>query len=230
MTPIKELGECVIGCGDQEFFFRPSFRNMACIGEPAEIVQTFYDVCNDEATPLLQHVSEAYVLDEYSRVPACIEQYFQSGMLSRKAIMAAHTVLTACCDDDISELVGWMRPAKTSKRSFVWRTGSMPPESMVIVAQSLMMHGIVGKAKVRKLQRYESDETTSEFRAADYIMAARNHFGISREEAENLTMTEFAMMINGKYPNQKGFTREEYDNAMEEDDNRWQEMMLREVA
>ncbi|MEI4926723.1 DUF6246 family protein, partial [Klebsiella pneumoniae] len=51
MTPIKELGECVIGFGDREFFFRPSFRNMARIGEPEEIVQAFYDLCNDEATP-----------------------------------------------------------------------------------------------------------------------------------------------------------------------------------
>ena len=51
MTPIKELGECVIGTGDREFFFRPSFRNMARIGEPEEIVQAFYDLCNDEATP-----------------------------------------------------------------------------------------------------------------------------------------------------------------------------------
>jgi hypothetical protein len=73
---------------------------------------------------------------------------------------------------------------------------------MVIVAQNLMMHGIIGKAKVRKLQRHETNETTAEFRAADYIMAARNHFGISREEAENLTMTEF--LANAKYPNQKG--------------------------
>ncbi|WP_241837054.1 DUF6246 family protein, partial [Klebsiella pneumoniae] len=40
MTPIKELGECLIGTDDREFFFRPSFRNMARIGEPAEIVQT----------------------------------------------------------------------------------------------------------------------------------------------------------------------------------------------
>jgi len=52
----------------------------------------------------------------------------------------------------------------------------MPPESMVIVAQNLMMHGIVGKAKIRQLQRHESNETTSEIPALpDYIMAARNH-------------------------------------------------------
>ncbi|WP_163473111.1 DUF6246 family protein [Klebsiella michiganensis] len=229
MTPIKELGECVIGFGDREFFFRPSFRAMARIGEPAEIVQTFYDLCNDEATQLVQRAAEAYILDEYSRLPYCVLRYIQSGLLTRKAIMAAHTVLTACCDDDIGDLVGWMKLAKTRKRGFVWRPGSMPPENMVIVAQNLMMHGIVGKAKIRQLQRYETNETTAEFRAADYIMAARNHFGISRDEAESLTMTEFAMLLNAKYPNQKGFTREEYDTVMDEDDRRWQAMMERQA-
>lgn len=230
MNPIKELGECVIGTDDRDYFFRPSFRNMARIGEPAEIVQAFYDLCNDEVTPLLQRAAKAYIRDDYSRLPDCVQRYIQSGLLTRKAIMAAHTVLTACCDEDIGELVGWMKPGKTGKRGFVWRPGSMPPENMVIVAQNLMMHGIVGKAKVRKLQRYESNDTTAEFRGAEYIMAARNHFGISRDEAENLTMTEFAMMIAAKYPNQKGFTREEYDEVMDEDDRRWQAMMAREQA
>ncbi|MEQ0227620.1 DUF6246 family protein [Klebsiella sp. CN_Kp091] len=228
MTPIKELGECVIGTDTHEYFFRPSFRNMARIGEPDEIVQTFYDLCNDEVTPLIQLAAQAYISDEYSRLPDCVLRYIQSGLLNRKAVMAAHAVLTACCDDDIGELVGWMKPGKSRKRGFMWRPGTMPASEMIIVAQNLMMHGIIGKAKVRKLQRYESNETTSEFRATDYIMAARNHFGISREEAENLTMTEFALMLNAKYPNQKGFTREEYDAVMDDDDRRWQAMMQRE--
>ncbi|VGC94264.1 Uncharacterised protein [Klebsiella pneumoniae] len=90
------------------------------------------------------------------------------------------------------------------------------PQDMVILAQSLMMHGIIGKAKVRKLQRHETNEKTSEFRAADYVIAARNHFGISREEAENLTMTEFSLMLIAKYPDQKGYTREEYDHAADD--------------
>ena len=230
MTPIKELGECVIGTDDRDFFFRPSFRNMARIGEPAEIVQTFYDLCNDEATPLVQRAAEAYIRDEYSRLPDCVLRYIQSGLLTRKAIMAAHTVLTACCEDDIGSLVGWMKLGKSRKRGFVWRPGSMPPQNMIIIAQNLMMHGIVGKAKIRQLQRHESNETTAEFRATDYIMAARNHFGINREEAENLTMTEFALLLNAKYPNQKGFTREEYDTVMDEDDRRWQAMMSAEAV
>jgi hypothetical protein len=51
----------------------------------------------------------------------------------------------------------------------------------------------------------------TEFKAFDYISAARTHFGMIREEASQLTMTEFQMLLAAKYPDQKGFTREEYD-------------------
>jgi hypothetical protein len=57
-----------------------------------------------------------------------------------------------------------MKPGKTKRRAFVWHKGVMNPQDMVILAQSLMMHGIIGKAKVRKLQRHETNEKTSEFR------------------------------------------------------------------
>ncbi|MGG7716498.1 DUF6246 family protein [Klebsiella aerogenes] len=216
MTPVKEFGECLITSGDKEYFFRPSLLAMTRIGEPAEIVQTFYDLCNDEATPLIQQAAQVYIRDEYSRLPDCVLRYIQSGLLSRKAAMAAHAVLTACCDDDIGELVGWMKPGKSRKRGFMWRPGTMPAPEMIIVAQNLMMHGIIGKAKVRKLQRHETSDTTNEFRASEYIVAARNHFGISKEEAWQLTMTEFQLMLIAKYPEQKGYTREEYDHAADD--------------
>ncbi len=216
MTPVKEFGECLITSGDKEYFFRPSLLAMTRIGEPAEIVQTFYDLCNDEATPLIQQAAQVYIRDEYSRLPDCVLRYIQSGLLNRKAVMAAHAVLTACCDDDIGELVGWMKPGKSRKRGFMWRPGSMPATEMIIVAQNLMMHGIIGKAKVRNLQRHETSDTTNEFRASEYIVAARNHFGISKEEAWQLTMTEFQLMLIAKYPEQKGYTREEYDHAADD--------------
>uniref|UniRef100_UPI00223FBCDC DUF6246 family protein n=1 Tax=Klebsiella pneumoniae TaxID=573 RepID=UPI00223FBCDC len=43
------------------------------------------------------------------------------------------------------------------------------------------------------------------------IGAARTHFGMIREEASQLTMTEFQMLLSAKHPEQKGFTRDEYD-------------------
>lgn len=52
-------------------------------------------------------------------------------------------------------------------------------------------------------------ETLSRFSCA--ASAARTHFGMIREEASQLTMTEFQMLLSAKYPEQKGFTRDEYD-------------------
>jgi hypothetical protein len=92
----------------------------------------------------------------------------------------------------------------------------MPVRDMVLIAQSLIQHGIIGKAKVRKLQRHEGSSTSSEFSAFEYISAARTHLGMSREEAEQLTMTEFQMMLAAKFPEQKGFTREEYDTVADD--------------
>ncbi|WP_187576488.1 DUF6246 family protein [Klebsiella pneumoniae] len=43
-------------------------------------------------------------------------------------------------------------------------------------------------------------------------------------------MTEFSLLLNAKYPNQKGFTREEFDSVMSEDDKRWNAMLAAEEA
>lgn len=242
MTPLKEIGECVIGAGDREYFFRPSFRNMSRIGEPAHIVRAFYALFNNDVAKLLAEARSIHrVIPEHQRLfyahyfgdvdlPGWAIDAAKSAGFVREALLSAINVIQSCCDEDVAELVGWHDIAKASKRTFVWRRGVLPPENLILIAQSLMMHGIIGRARVRKLQKHEGKDSTTEFQATEYIMAARNHFGISREEAENLTMTEFAMMLNAKYPDEKGFTREEYDAVMDADDKRWQEMMAREQA
>ena len=206
MTPLKEIGECLITAGDDEYFFRPSFINMTRIGEPREIVQAFYDLHHDEVSVVLQSALEAFGL-----IPAWLIQQIKSTSYGRKAMMAAMTVLAACCDRDVTPLTGEIRPAKASGKAFKMRRGAMDEFDMLAIAQSLIMHGIIGKAKVRRLQRHESNESTSEFNAFEYISAARNHFSMNREEAEKLTMTEFTQLLAAKYPDQKGFTKEEYE-------------------
>lgn len=211
MTPYKEIGECLITAGEDEYFFRPSFAAMSRIGEPQEIVQAFYDLHNDEATPLIQRGMEAY-----GTIPAWLLAHVNRKEIGKPAIMAAMGVLTACCERDLSRLIGEIIPGKSGKWAFVLRKGAMPLSDMVLIAQSLITHGIIGKAKVRQLQRHESSQATSEFNAFEYISAARNHFGISRDESEQLSMTEFQMMLAAKYPDQKGFTREEYDQVADD--------------
>ncbi|MCP5995720.1 DUF6246 family protein, partial [Klebsiella pneumoniae] len=39
----------------------------------------------------------------------------------RGALLSAINVLQSCCDDDVSELVGWFSPARSGHRTFIWR-------------------------------------------------------------------------------------------------------------
>uniref|UniRef100_UPI0035C6D249 DUF6246 family protein n=1 Tax=Serratia quinivorans TaxID=137545 RepID=UPI0035C6D249 len=211
MIPFTELGEMVISDTDRDYFFRPSFANMTRIGSSVEIVERFAELHTSDAPRLLEAALEAY-----GEIPAWLMAHINSQSFSKEAIYAGMIVMQACCDDDISALVGELRPSKRGKKTFVVRRGSMPISDIIILAQSLITHGIIGKAKVRRLQRHETNSYVSEFRAFEYISAARNHFNMPRAEAEQLTMTEFQQLLSAKYPDQKGYTREEYDSAADD--------------
>jgi len=211
MTPMTEIGEMVISDSDRDYFFRPSFANMTRIGSPAAIVERFAELHTSDAPRLLESAIEAY-----GSVPGWLLAHINTPSFSSDAIFAGMIVLQACCDDDISALVGELRPSKRGKRAFVFRRGSMPPSDIIVLGQALITHGIIGKAKVRRLQRHETNSFVSEFSAFEYISAARNHFSMPRTEAEQLTMTDFQLLLAAKYPDQKGYTREEYDNAADD--------------
>lgn len=184
---------------------------MTKIGEPEEIVQAYYDLHNDNVTPLLKRAYEAY-----GCIPAWLYQHISQTKMNMSAMVAAMAVIRACCDQDPTPLIGEVLPGKTGRWTFVYRKGAMQAYEMVLTAQSLIAHGVIGKAKIRQLQRHESTDKTTEFKAFDYISSARNHLAISREEAEQMTMTEFQIMLAAKYPEQKGYTREEYDEKADD--------------
>ncbi|EPA9111041.1 MAG: DUF6246 family protein [Serratia liquefaciens] len=211
MTPMTEIGEMVISDTNRDYFFRPSFANMTRIGSPAEIVERFAELHTSDAPRLLEAA-----IDAYGSVPGWLLNHINAPSFSSDAIYAGIIVMQACCDDDVSALVGELRPSKRGKRAFVFRQGKIPASDIIVLGQSLITHGIIGKAKVRKLQRNESNSYVNEFRSFEYISAARNHFNMPRAEAEQLTMTDFQLLLAAKYPEQKGYTREEYDNAADD--------------
>lgn len=211
MTSQKEIGESLISNGEDEYFFRPSFAAMSRIGEPQEIVQAFCDLDNDDITPLI-----ARAMDANGFIPARLMPHLNRKQMGKPAIMAAMSVLAACCESKVYRLNGEIIPGKSGKWAFMYRAGLLNAVEMVLIAQSLITHGIIGKAKVWQLQRHESAQATTEFRSFDYISAARNHFGMSRIDAEQLTMAEFQLLLSAKYPDQKGFTRDE-DDAVADD-------------
>ena len=120
---------------------------------------------------------------------------------------ACHVLITLCEQDDALPLVGWLDEEGA-------HAGAMPESEQILIARHLMQHGIIGKARPGKGDGKYADR----FDAAEYIAAARVHLGLSSQDAEALSMTEFQTMLEMKFPSKaKGRdvpTREEYQAAM----------------
>ncbi|MCO0226668.1 hypothetical protein H9W87_09860 [Enterobacter roggenkampii] len=204
VVAMKEIGEIAISDsreGGKDYLLRPSFSAMMRVGEPDEIVKMYAQIHGSEVQQLIASCTAGF-----DSIPEWMAPSFN--VAADNLLFTSMLVLQACCDDDLDELIGeW---ADEGGR-ISYQPGLMAKDLIIIFARELMQHGIVGKASVRRLQRHESGETTNEFKAFDYISAARSHFGMNRDEASALTMTEFQLMLAQKYPDQKGFTREEYD-------------------
>lgn len=210
-TPLTEIGEMRISLSDRSFFFKPSFRAMNEIGTPKEIVEVYAKLNGIDYVAPLRHV-------EYLPFGAQMQvmKTISKPVYGRHVLSAAYIVMQSCCEDDISVLIGGWKPTPRGVR---YVPGIMPVSDIIIIARNLMQHGIIGKSPLKVPERLEEQgkKTTNEFHASQYIISARTHFDMTRDEAENLSMTEFQMMIKNKYPEPKGLTKEEraaeYDQA-----------------
>lgn len=210
-TPLTEIGEMRISLSDRSFFFKPSFRAMNEIGTPKEIVEVYARLNGIDYIAPLQHV-EYLPFGTQMQIMKTISK----PVYGRHVLSAAYIVMQSCCEDDVSVLIGGWKPTPRGVR---YVPGIMPVSDIIIIARNLMQHGIIGKSPLKVPERLEDQgkKTTNEFHASQYIISARTHFDMSRDEAENLSMTEFQMMIKNKYPEPKGLTKEEraaeYDQA-----------------
>lgn len=210
-TPLTEIGEMRISLSDRSFFFKPSFRAMNEIGTPKEIVEVYAKLNGIDYVAPLQHVEYLPFGAQMQVVKAISKPVY-----GRHVLSAAYIVMQSCCEDDVSVLIGGWKPTPRGVR---YVPGIMPVSDIIIIARNLMQHGIIGKSPLKVPERLEEHgkKTTNEFHASQYIISARTHFDMARDEAENLSMTEFQMMIKNKYPEPKGLTKEEraaeYDQA-----------------
>lgn len=210
-TPLTEIGEMRISLSDRSFFFKPSFRAMNEIGTPKEIVEVYAKLNGIDYVAPLQHV-------EYLPFGAQMQvmKTISKPVYGRHVLSAAYIVMQSCCEDDVSVLIGGWKPTPRGVR---YIPGIMPVSDIIIIARNLIQHGIIGKSPLKVPERLEEQgkKTTNEFHASQYIISARTHFDMTRDEAENMSMTEFQMMIKNKYPEPKGLTKEEraaeYDQA-----------------
>lgn len=207
-TPLTEIGELRISLTDKSYFFKPSFRAMNEIGTPKEIVEMYATLNGADYLQTMQHIEGLPPGAQIQVMKAVSKPVY-----GRHVLSVAYIVMQACCEEDVSMLIGGWKPTARGVR---YVPGVMPVNDIIIIARNLLDHGIIGKSPLKVPQRSESQaKTTSEFNVSQYIISARTHFGMTREEAEDLSMTEFQQMIKNKYPEPKGLTREQYDTVVD---------------
>lgn len=207
-TPLTEIGELRISLADKSFFFKPSFRAMNEIGTPKEIVEMYATLNGADYLQTMQHIEG---LPPGAQIQ--VMKTVSKPVYGRHVLSAAYIVMQACCEEDVSMLIGGWKPTARGVR---YVPGVMPVNDIIIIARNLLDHGVIGKSPLKVPQRSGSQaKTTSEFNVSQYIISARTHFGMTREEAEDLSMTEFQQMIKNKYPEPKGLTREQYDTVVD---------------
>lgn len=139
------------------------------------------------------------------------------------AVRAAMYVLASLCDqDDPFDLIGYVGLVGDGPE-LERLPGLMPAAEMVVAAQHLMRHGIVGKAKPDGQGRAQG-KYSDHFDASEFVSLARAHLGLSSADAEALSMTELQQMLEMKFPQQQTDdngqpvrnvpTRDEYDAQM----------------
>lgn len=210
MKPITDIGECLISTAERDYFFKPSLKAMAVLGSPVEVVQIYAELYGSEVRALLDKVSTtSTAFQEY------VFDVIYSPVFGRKILQHAMNVLCACCEDEVSELIGeW----KAGERGLVYVRGALPYSDVITLARHLMMHGVIGCCPLDVPANKSVGSYSNEFQAIEYISLARTAFGLSRQDAENLTMTEFQQLIKSRQPQKKArhFTDDEYDRIMAE--------------
>ena len=104
-------------------------------------------------------------------------------------------VLQVCSDGDIRDIFGYI-----DQDSFEFVGGEVSEGEIVILAQSLLKHGIIGDIDRSEDPPIKESEYSKEFDAKSYVAIAMAHLGVSERDAWQMTMTSLAGALRAKYP------------------------------
>lgn len=201
MQVITDIGQAVIRAGGREIFLTPSFLAMSRIGAPEDIVRLFVTV-HAGHYPTHRISEPAIMRDVLAR---CFAEMTE----------AAARVVTACCTENISHLIGTYQI--TTKGKLSYRPGLLPVADVLELARHLIRHGVMGDQPPEQLKG-QKKEYSSKFDVRSFVYTAVAHLGMSEADAWNMTMTSFRAAMNAKFPPQekdKIPTEEAYDEVMD---------------
>lgn len=111
-------------------------------------------------------------------------------------------ILLACCDDEkIDDYL-----VKCANQEPIENKNSISVNDQVIVACALMRHGIAGVNRPQHAGSKKSTKAADKFDINKTVADAMIHFGLSKSEALDLTMSEFYYLLAAKYPSESAST------------------------
>jgi hypothetical protein len=111
-------------------------------------------------------------------------------------INVAREILIACSDDE--SIDKYLIKCKKNKPHV--KPSSISINDQIIVAAALMRHGIAGVNAPKYENSGKKGKPLTKFDVYQYVADAKNHFGLTLDEAWNLTMTEFRYHLASKFP------------------------------
>lgn len=193
-----DIGECSIDTDVGYFEFYPTLKNIRSICEPEELPELFANV-----NGVLEQKRAMALSFGFKELANCY---------MRKIYQLCAVVMQSCCRDDITPIIGRIKWEKSAKH---FQLGKMPLDHMVAFSKILLKHGVVGLPA----ESEEDSKPASSIDVYRYVDAAISHLGMSKEQAEGLTKTEFDRLIESKFPDSKrngtGPTDQEHKDAMD---------------
>lgn len=193
MSALVHIGEVGIHHAGGSLILRPSLLAMSRLGTPEEIVLTLSIV--------------------FGQGLNCHPNYRKQA--HKHQLRAALEVWHACAPEgsDLDPLTG-----SFSMRGG-WRMGAADPADVIIVAQGLLRHGVLGDPEERKdEQDAERDDGDYEpgFHCRRHAATAMGHLSLSESEAWNMTLTGLRLALEAKYPKPKSTAEQAASRAPSE--------------
>lgn len=169
---ITSIGQVAIGTPDKRFILTPSLAAIASLANPVEMY-------SDLLSPETSHEWRVEV---------------------------AHAVLVACSDDkSIKDWLGLKLASKPRLRKGVlikvYRDVYVDDLHAVVIAESLLFHGMIGKIEHKK--EPADSAYSNHFEPLEWVSSIIAHLGVSEHDAWQMTMTSVLSALKTKFPPSK---------------------------
>lgn len=201
MGALVHIGEVGIHHAGGSLILRPSLLAMSRLGTPEQVVNTLAVVFGEG----LDCMPGARGLKGWK-------------LANQRQLRAALEVWQACAPEefDLDPITGCF-----SVRGG-WRMGAADPADVIIIAQGLLRHGVLGDPDENREQQDIGDDENYEpgFQYRQHAATAMGHLGLSEQDAWNMTVTGLRLALEAKYPKPKSGkagrppTQAEYDETM----------------